>query len=48
MGSSHWDPPHFHPFLHHDGDDDDYDDDDDDYDGGDADRFIMRFRLCFC
>ena len=32
-GSSHWDPPHFHPLLEHDGDADD-DDHDHDHEGG--------------
>ena len=35
MGSSHWDPPHFHPLLDHLGDDGGDDHDDHDHDGGD-------------
>ena len=37
-GSSHWDPPHFHPLLEHDGDADD-----DDHDGDDE-MLIMILR----
>ena len=36
MGSSHWDPPHFHPLL-----------EDDDYDGGGGcgDMFIINYDI---
>ena len=43
MGSSHWDPPHFHPLLDHDGDHDDDDHGGHDHAGG-GEMLIMNTK----